>query len=101
MATRKGRSAPNDFRVGDRVRVQDISTKQWNIPGLVTECRVSEDDSCRSFMIEKSDGSSILRNAKFLKHEWRSPRSSAHVSFGELSDADIDSADESSADEAL
>ena len=101
LATRKGRSAPNDFRVGDRVRVQDISTKQWNIPGLVTECRVSEDDSCRSFMIEKSDGSTVLRNAKFLKHEWRSPRSSAHVSFGELSDADIDSADESSADEAL
>ena len=61
LAMRKGRSAPNDFRVGDRVLIQDISTRQWNIPGTVSECLVSEDDSSRSFMIKKLDGSTVLR----------------------------------------
>ena len=81
LAMRKGRSAPNDFRVGDKILIQDLMTKQWNIPGTITESRISEDDSVRSFIIEKSDGSSVLRNAKFLKHEWKSPRREEHVSF--------------------
>ena len=97
LAMRKGRSAPNDFRVGDRVLIQDISTKKWNIPGSVTECRVSEDNSSRSFMIEKLDGSTIMRNAKFMKHEWRSPRRGDHVSFAST---DEELSDDSAADSA-
>ena len=96
LAMRKGRSAPNDFRVGDKILIQDLMTKQWNIPGTITESRISEDDSVRSFIIEKSDGSSVLRNAKFLKHEWKSPRREEHVSFAST-DEEL-SADEAPAD---
>ena len=68
LAMRKGRSAPNDFREGDQILIQDLMTKKWNIPGTIREARISEDDSVRSFIVERSDGSSVLRNAKFLKH---------------------------------
>ena len=37
-------------------------------------------------MIEKLDGSTILRNAKFMKHEWQSPRRAEHVSFASTDD---------------
>ena len=98
LAMRKGRSAPNDFREGDQIVVQDLLTKKWNIPGVIKQARISEDDSTRSFVIERSDGSSILRNSKFIKHQWKSPR--RHVSWGPAADQASDQADQGSADEA-
>ena len=55
LATSKGRSAPNDFREGDLVFVQDMMTKKWNIPGTIKQARISEDRSARSFIIERDD----------------------------------------------
>ena len=100
LAMRKGRSAPNDFREEDQVLVQDLLTKKWNIPGVVKQARISEDNSVRSFIIEKSDGSSILRNAKFMKHVWKSPRSGGHVSWASSAGEDSDNADQLAADVA-
>ena len=40
MAVSKGRSAPNDFREGDLVFVQDLMTKKWNIPGTIKQARI-------------------------------------------------------------
>ena len=74
LALSKGRSAPNDFREGDRIVVQDFLSKKWNIPGVIKQARSSEDDSARSFIIERSDGSSMLRTSKYIKHQWKSPR---------------------------
>ena len=73
LALKKGRSAPNDFRVGDKIVIQDVLSKKWDIPGVITQARVSEDGSSRSFVIERSDGSTVLRNSKFLKHAWKTP----------------------------
>ena len=56
LAIRKGRSAPNDFREGNQILVQDLLTKKRNIPGVIKQARISEDDSARSFVIERSDG---------------------------------------------
>ena len=69
--------------------VKNLLSKKWNIPGVIKQARISEDDSTRSFVIEHSDGSSILRNSKFIKHQWKTPRK--HVSW--------DPADQASADE--
>ena len=74
IAQRKGRSAPNNFEIGDRCVVQDVVNKRWNIQGHIKEKRTSEDGSYRSFVVEKDDGTEILRNAKFLKHEWQTPK---------------------------
>ena len=92
LALSKGRSAPNDFREKDHIVVQDFLSKKWNIPGVIKQARTSEDDSARSFVIECSDGSSILRNSKFIKHAWKSPRK--HVSWAQQADKASGSADE-------
>ena len=97
---RKGRSAPNDFREGDHILVQDVLTKKWNIPGVVKQARISEDDSARSFIIQRTDGSTILRNAKFMKHQWKSPRRGGHVSWASSADEDSDNADQVAAEVA-
>ena len=101
MALRKGRSAPNDFREGDLLVVQDLLCRKWNIPGTIKQARFSEDDddTARSFIIERSDGSSLLRNSKYIKHQWTSPR--MHVSWADVSGADADKDTEQPADPAL
>ena len=99
LAMRKGRSALNDFREGDQILVQDLLTKKWNIPGIIKECRVSEDNSTRRFIVQRSDGSTVLRNAKFFKHEWKSPRSGCHVTWASSADEGSDPADTVFADE--
>ena len=81
MATSKGRSAPNDFREGDVVLVQDMLTKKWDISGTVKQARIAEDGSTRSFVIEREDGALMLRNCKYLKHSWKKP--SRHVSWAD------------------
>ena len=74
IALKKGRSSPNDFEIGDRIVVQDVVNKRWSIKGTITQKRWSEDGSHRSFIVEKDDGTEIIRNAKFLKHEWQEPK---------------------------
>ena len=74
LASAKGRSCPSDFRPGDRILVQDMASKRWNIEATVKEGRASDDGSIRSFIVEREDGVQLLRNARFLKHEWKNPR---------------------------
>ena len=82
IALKKGRSCPNSFEIGDRCVVQDILSKRWNIQGTIRAKRASEDGTFRSFVVEKDDGSEILRNSKFLKHEWQ-PLKPDHVSWAD------------------
>ena len=42
--------------------------------GIITEKRVAEDDTYKSFLVEKDDGKVVIRNARFLKHEWKNSR---------------------------
>ena len=97
----KGRSALNDFRERDLVFVQDLMTKKWNIPGTIKQARISEDDTARSFIIERDDGSSLLRNAKYIKHQWKSPRTRKHVSWADVSEDNADDGTEQQAAPAL
>ena len=82
IALKKGRSCPNDFEIGDRCVVQDVLNKRWKIQGTIKEKRTSEDGSHRSFIVEKDDGTEILRNARFLKHQWRDPRP-GHITWAD------------------
>ena len=89
----------------------------------------TESDSARSF-IERSDGSHVLpaeevseadeastdgstivadtgssvaivlRNSKFLKHQWKSPRRGGHVSWASSADEASDNADQVAAEVA-
>ena len=88
------------FSLGDRVYVQDIASKTWNIPATVKEGRVSEDGSTRSFLVEREDGVELLRNSRFLKHEWRNPRGKKPRKQVSWQDADLAAAEGTSADGA-
>ena len=91
LAQKKGRSAPNNFRPGDKFLIQDVLTKKWNLPGVITESRSSEDGSTRSFLIERGDGSTVIRNSRFWKHQWKSSRQYVawKVPVSDLGDADL------------
>ena len=80
LAGKKGRTSSIQFEVGDRVVIQDNMSKRWTIKGQVSSKRVAEDGSNRSFMIMTDGGKEMLRNAKFMKHEWKIPKKKA-VSF--------------------
>ena len=82
IALKKGRSCPNSFEIGDRCVVQDILSKRWNIQGTIRAKRASEDGTYRSFVVERDDGSEILRNSKFLKHEWQ-PLKPDHIAWAD------------------
>ena len=62
--------------------MQDVLNKRWNIQGTIKEKRTSEDGSYRSFIVEKDDGTEILRNAKFLKHQWQTPKP-GHITWAD------------------
>ena len=94
MARSKGRSAPNDFVEGDLVLVQDMMTKKWDISGIIKQARVAEDGSARSFIIERDDGASLLRNSKYIKHMWKNPRVRKHVSWADKSEESADNGTE-------
>ena len=87
IALKKGRSCPNDFEIGDRCVVQDNLSKRWNILATIKEKRASEDGTFRSFVVEKDDGSELLRNSRFLKHQWKIPEES-HVVWADPLESD-------------
>ena len=50
--------------------IQDHLSKRWNIPGVITEKRVAEDGTSKSFLVEKNDGKLVIRNVRFVKYVW-------------------------------
>ena len=69
LAEKLGRRNKDDFQEGDDVVCQDMSTKRWTIKGKITEGRVSEDGSVRSFIIAKENGRTTIRNARHIKFQ--------------------------------
>ena len=67
--------------MGDEVVLQNMTTKRWTIKGTITEGRVSEDGSVRSFIIEKENGRTTIRNARHIKFQARKQKN--NVSFAE------------------
>ena len=46
---------------------------------LLKQARVAEDGSSRSFIVQRDDGTELLRNSKYLKHHWKNPRVKKHI----------------------
>ena len=61
----------NSHPQDDRCVVQDNLnlSKRWDILATIKGKRASEDGTFRSFVVEKDDGSELLRNSRFLKHQ--------------------------------
>ena len=69
VAERKGRKSADEFKLGDRVRVQDVATKKWNKSGVVQEAREADDGQSVSFIIKMDNGNESIRHRTHLKHD--------------------------------
>ena len=93
MAAKLGRRSKDDFKEGDKVVCQDMTTKRWTIKGKIVEGREAEDGSVRSFIIKTDSGRTTIRNSRHIKFQ-----AANRVSFSEdivefASDSDDDSAE--------
>ena len=96
IADKLGRRSKDDFKEGDDVLCQDMSTKRWTIKGKIVEGREAEDGSVRSFVIKKENGRTTIRNSRHLK--FQATKEKYNVSFSDdlvevIADSDY-SADE-------
>jgi hypothetical protein len=51
------------FKIGEKVRVQDPKSKQWNSFAIITDIRRNK----RSYVIEFDNGRTSIRNRRFLR----------------------------------
>ena len=56
------RKIPNDFQINQRVAIQRHQDKTWSIKGIILE-QVAD----RSYIIKTYHGSTIRKNAKFIR----------------------------------
>ena len=98
VAKKLGRRAVDEFKVGDAVVAQDIRTGKWTIRGTVTEGRLAEDGTTRSWVVETEVGRTTLRNSRHLKHQIRKS-----VTFADTDDYETsaDEGHETSADDSM
>ena len=61
MAAKLGRRSKDDFKEGDQVVCQDMTTKRWTIKGEIVEGREAEDGSVRSFIIKTESGRTTIQ----------------------------------------
>ena len=69
IAQQKGRSSKDQFAPEDRVIIQDMLTKRWTIKGTVKQARIADDSSIQSYEIESDDGTTYIRNKRYVKHD--------------------------------
>ena len=92
-AEKLGRRSKDDFKEGDKVVCQDMTTMRWTIKGEIVEGREAEDGSARSFIIRTDSGRTTIRNSHHIKFQ-----AANRVSFSEdivefASDSDDESAE--------
>ena len=85
IAQQKGRSSKDEFAPEDRVIIQDMHTKRWTIKGTVKLARPADDNSIQSYEIETDDGTTFLRNKRYVKHDrnWAMNRIARVVRFAD------------------
>ena len=77
---RLGRVSRTDFKVGDKVRVQDVRSGEWGLKGEVAEV-ISHDGGSLTYRIEGEEGGSYLRNGRFVKLRLSKAKAICHVTF--------------------
>ena len=64
----KGVGSTEHFKVGDDVRVRNVKTLKWDLIGTVSKEIPSEDSIIRTYEVELSDRSFLVRNGKYMHH---------------------------------
>ena len=90
VALRKNRDTSKhykcDFKIGDKVVIQDSQSKQWNERGsIVSERPCVEPGSSRSYLIDVGGAQLKLRNRKFIRLSCRKIQPAEQISWHETS----------------
>ena len=64
---------PDVFKSGDRVCLQDPTTRRWDILGTVLKELIANDGSSRSYEINTDIGRELVRNGSHIRHSEREP----------------------------
>ena len=88
---RKGRSTFRDYKVGQKVYLQNPHSKEWDAVGTIEEKRVADDGITWSYII-RSNGKLKIRNQKFIRPTSANNESDIH----EASNRDPDVSDNGS-----
>ena len=71
LAEKRGNYNHDSFKVGDRVRVQDPSSRRWSILGEITNKITADDGSFKSYEIRSDPGQELIRNGSHIRHSER------------------------------
>ena len=67
-AKKKGRVSLDTFEINNEVRIQDMTTRTWNIEGKIKAKRSADDEQDVSFIIELENGPESTRHMSHLRH---------------------------------
>ena len=69
-ASHQARQKPKKFKAGDKVILHETTgrRKQWIDTGVIREPRISDNDTCHSFIVDLDRGGQCLRNKRHIKH---------------------------------
>ena len=73
MANRRGHFNRDVFKSGDRVCLQDPTTRRWNILGTVSKELIANDGSTQSYEISMDKWQELVRNGSHIRHSEREP----------------------------
>ena len=68
LCLKKGRTSVDQFLPGDRVVIQDNNSGKWLEEGVINLARRPDDQSIQSYEIKMSNGTTKIRNKRFIKH---------------------------------
>ena len=68
IAKKKGRSSTEEFKISDRVVIQDNHDLKWREVGTIVGERKADDLSIQSYEIKMDNGNTKLRNKRFIRH---------------------------------
>ena len=69
IAKKKGRASTEEFRISDRVIIQDNNDHKWREVGTIVGERRADDQSIQSYEIKMDSGHIKLRNKRFIRHQ--------------------------------
>ena len=75
-----GRTSSSDFKKGDKVRLQNTRSGEWDLKGVVDEV-ISHDGGSLTYSVMGETGGTYLRNGRYIKLRISKARKVHHVTF--------------------
>ena len=78
-----GKTSSTDFQPGDKVRIQNTKSGEWDLKGVVEEV-ICHDGGSNTYSVVGESGGTYLRNGRYIKLRVSKARKLHHVTFSPL-----------------